>query len=70
MGFAIEVLVSGETTWPRNGCVYQTREDADASGRDLLSRWYAAREYRVITVPEEPNQDKATIYGAGHRVKL
>lgn len=54
-GFAIEVLAEGK--WSRNNMVFPTEEMAKQQGDDILSRWMAARDFRVIPVDEAPNYE-------------
>jgi hypothetical protein len=48
--YKVEILPVGEAEWCSNGLVFETAEAADTYGRDLLSRWFGAREYRVVEV--------------------
>jgi hypothetical protein len=50
MKYKVEVLPVGEDQWCSNGLVFETAEAADKYGRDLLSRWSGASEYRVVEV--------------------
>ena len=68
--FKVEVQTDSSGKWYSNAMRYHTKEQAELSGADLASRWMLVREWRVAEDAEEPNTDKPTIYGAGHRVKL
>ena len=41
--------------WSANQRRYATREEADAAGKDLYSRWTAAEDYRVVPSSDAPN---------------
>jgi hypothetical protein len=70
MSFAVEVIADGSGQFVGNGMRYATREEAEASARDLAWRWTLVREWRVVESSDEVNALEATIYGANHRVKL
>jgi len=60
-----------------NGVVYRTRADAEASARDLMSRWLSVMSYKVFAISFDEVEalglavrDGPTIKGAGHRVQL
>ena len=46
--FAIEVIADNSGEWCGNGQVFDTKEQAEEYARDLMSRWMAVREWRVI----------------------
>jgi hypothetical protein len=48
-----EVLVGRE--WVTNSCRYATREEAEAAGRELLSRWFAPTDSRAVPAEEPVN---------------
>jgi hypothetical protein len=63
-GFVAEVMVSGETKW-RSYCilelhrigpamVFGTQEEAEAYVSDLMMRWLAVTDTRVVPVDKEP----------------
>ncbi len=69
------VLVQGD--WSYNGIVFKSKADAEASARDLMSRWTMVGDWRVETISEKVVADKnlsindgPIIKGAGHRVQL
>lgn len=53
--FAVEVIADSSGEWAGNGMRYETREPAEAAARDLMSRWFLVREWRVIESDDEPN---------------
>lgn len=70
-----EVLVQGE--WCHNGIVFKSKSDAEASAKDLQSRWTMVQDWRVETISAEVVAEKnlsiengPIIKGAGHRVSL
>jgi hypothetical protein len=38
-----------------NACVFATKEEADAAGHELMSRWFAVRETRSVEVAKPVN---------------
>lgn len=55
--YAIEVLAGGG--WAGNANRYSTEAEAAAAGRDLLSRWTAAEDFRVVPTTDPPNVGEA-----------
>ena len=53
MSFKMEVLVQG--TWSTNSCVYATKEEAEAAGVELLSRWFVPSDSRAVESTEKVN---------------
>jgi len=51
MSFKAEVIADSTGEWTANNCAYATREEADHAGRDLMGRWMAVREMRVVESP-------------------
>ena len=51
--YAMEVLAGGG--WAGNANRYSTEAEAAAAGSDLLSRWTAAEDYRVVPSTDLPN---------------
>jgi len=51
--YKVWVLAYGEKTWATNGLEFETAEDAGSYGRDLLSRWFGAKEFAVLPVSPE-----------------
>lgn len=54
--FKVEVQTGGDRAWTSNAQRFATREQADAAGNDLFSRWIAMRAFRVVPSPDPPNQ--------------
>ena len=54
MGFKYGVQLKGEAL-AFNALVFATREEADAGGRELLSRWFAPIGYEVIETDDAVN---------------
>jgi len=50
--FKTEVL-TGENDWSSNALRFATKEEAEAAGKELLSRWYVPRDSRA-TASEDP----------------
>jgi len=50
-----EVIADSSGKWYANGLAFATREEAEASARDLASHWFAVREWRAIESDQEPN---------------
>ena len=53
MSWKMEVLVNGE--WGTNACVYATKEEAEAAGIELLSRWFLPTDSRAVESNDEVN---------------
>lgn len=71
------VYTRGERTPSFDGYVYRNREDAEASARDLMSRWTMMVDYDIVEIGPEAVRDlrleirnTPIIKGAGHRVQL
>jgi len=46
--FKVEVIADSSGEWVGNQLRFATKEEAEAYGRDLFSRWTLVREYRVV----------------------
>ena len=44
---------TGESVWSTNSLKFDTREQAEEYGSNLMSRWMLVREYRAVQVPED-----------------
>jgi hypothetical protein len=55
MSFKAEIIADSTGEWTANNCAYETREEADHAGRDLMGRWMAVREMRVVESPGQIN---------------
>jgi hypothetical protein len=53
MAWKPEVFVEGQ--WVRNGQVFATKEEAEASAKDLMRRWTLVNDTRAVKVDEEVN---------------
>jgi len=60
-----------------NGICYRSKKDAEASARDLYSRWMLMTGWEIHEISEQEAKDKhlsiqekPTIYGPNHRVQL
>lgn len=52
MSYKMEVFT---TDWNTNSCVYATKEEAEAAGRELLSRWWVPTDSRAVESNEPVN---------------
>ena len=48
MSFKPEVIADTSGKWYGNALCFATREEAEANVRDLMMRWFAVRETRVV----------------------
>ena len=48
MSFKPEVIADSSGQWHGNALRFATREEAEANVRDLMMRWFAVRETRVV----------------------
>jgi len=48
--FKVEVIADNSGKWAGNGLTFETKEAAEKYGRNLMSRWMAVREWRVVEV--------------------
>lgn len=51
--FKTEVLVDGK--WSTNSVVVATKEEAEAAGKELLSRWWVPTDSRAVESDEPVN---------------
>ncbi len=58
MGWKPEVKVTGEEKWHQNGLTFATRKEAEASARDLFTRWTACTDYNAVEVAEKANYER------------
>lgn len=65
MSFKIEVD-TGENTWSGNELRFATRDESEAYGRDLYSRWMAVRDVRTVESTDPANYT----FGADGLVRL
>jgi len=55
MSFKPEVIADSSGKWCGNALRFPTREEAEANVRDLMMRWYAVRESRVVESDDPVN---------------
>lgn len=48
-----EVFVDNE--WTQNNCAFATKEEAEASAFDLMSRWMLVQDYRAVESDQPVN---------------
>lgn len=48
MSFKPEVSTDGGRTFHQNALAFATREEAETSARDLMSRWMLVTDWRVV----------------------
>jgi hypothetical protein len=53
MSFKPEVIADPSGKWCGNALCFATREEAEANVRDLMMRWFAVRETRIV-VSDDP----------------
>ena len=70
--FKVEVIADSSGKWVGNALRFSTREGAEADARDLMDRWYAVRETRVVESEDPVNVDWewAEVDGVPMRVKV
>ena len=55
MSFKPEVIADSSGKWVGNALRFSTREEAEANVRDLMMRWFAVRETRVLVSDDSVN---------------
>ena len=55
MSFKPEVSTDGGHTFHQNNLAFATREEAEASARDLTARWMLVTDWRAIESDEPVN---------------
>ena len=55
MSFKPEVIADASGKWAGNALRFATREEAEANARDLMMRWFAVRETRVVVSVDPVN---------------
>jgi hypothetical protein len=53
--WAPEVIADDSGKWCGNGLRFATKEEAEANVRDLMWRWFAVRETRVVESTDPAN---------------
>jgi len=59
--FKVEVIADSSGQWLGNACRYATREDAETSALNLVGRWLAVRDWRVVESSDPPDRLEPTI---------
>jgi hypothetical protein len=55
MSWKPEVIADSSGTWAGNALRFATREEAEANVRELMMRWFAVRETRVVESADPVN---------------
>ena len=55
MSFKPEVIADTSGKWCDNALCFATREEAEANVRDLIMRWFAVRDTRVVESADPVN---------------
>jgi hypothetical protein len=55
MSFKPEVIADASGKWCGNALRFATREEAEANVRDVMMRWFAVRETRVVESDDPVN---------------
>ena len=55
MSFKPEVIADNSGKWSGNALRFATREEAEANVQDLMMRWFAARDTRVVECDDPVN---------------
>jgi hypothetical protein len=50
MSYIVEVLADSSGKWCGNGMRFETRKEAEDYAVDLMMRWTAVRDWRVVEV--------------------
>jgi hypothetical protein len=50
-----EVIADSSGQWAPNGLRFATKAEAELNVADLMNRWFAVRETRVVESEDEPN---------------
>jgi hypothetical protein len=66
MSFKVEILAVGETKFVANALRFGTDQEGKDYGNDLLSRWFGAKEFRVVPSDDPVNY----IFSAGKLVEF
>ena len=55
MSYRAEVIADSSGQWCWNNLRFETYDEAKTYAADLMSRWFAVRETRVVQVDDEVN---------------
>ena len=53
--YEVMTIYRGEESWAGNAVRMATKEEADAAGHELLTRWYVPESYRVVPSDDPVN---------------
>lgn len=60
ISYAAEVRVVNDQKWYKNSLRFACPAYAESYGRDLMSRWFAVTEFRVVETIDKPtNRDES-----------
>jgi len=65
--YKVEVIADASGKWCGNALRFATREQAETEAADLMARWFAVREWRVVESDEPVNREWRD--GEMHEVK-
>jgi hypothetical protein len=60
MSFKPEVIADASGKWCGNALRFATRAEAEANVRDLMMRWFAVRESRIVVSDDPVNYGMST----------
>ena len=60
MSFKPEVIADSSGQWCGNALRFATREEAEANVQDLMMRWFAVRDTRVVECDDPVNYSYTT----------
>jgi hypothetical protein len=66
-GFKVEVLADSSGRWAGNELVFRTRDEAERYAADLMDRWTAVRDWRVVETEDLPT---VRVDAGGRRIRL
>jgi len=67
MSWKPEVKIGSDPKWCANALVFATKEEAEASAKDLMYRWMAVTDYRAAESDHPVNY--TYVDGAATRIK-
>lgn len=68
MSYAVEVHSPDDDSWAGNALRFETKEEADSYGFDLLSRWFTPDDYRIVESEDPVNS--AWVFTVGQLLRL
>ena len=60
MSFKPEVIADSSGKWSGNALRFATHEEAEANVQDLMMRWFAVRDTRVVECDDPVNYTTST----------